>query len=249
MKKTQITEIFYQYQFPPVDPDHHFGFNIFALLGEGKALLIDTAFEEHASAVMDDLSTNDHSVQAVIISHFHDDHLCGLRALPKGTIIGSELYEEMLDGYDDPEEARRHFAPTDLVKDGMRMAFGDFELSFLSAPGHSPCTIYTVINNQYVHVADNIMSSNDGQPILPWAKFECIPDHIESLAKLEAFQGCTILPSHGKVIAGKSAILAEIDQRLKYLQAVWESGGSISYEEATASCSRDFLHGEWHSFG
>lgn len=246
MKEEQIAENLYLYQFPPQEPGHHFGFNIFALLDkkEKGALLIDTAFQEHASAVMDDLAANGYTVQQVVISHFHDDHILGLKALPQVTVLGSRQCGPLLEWEDEID--RGDCAPTDFVEDVDSVTFGEFTLRFLPAPGHSDCTIYTIINDHYVHVADNLIASNDGVPILPWATFDKVPEHIRSLEKLNEFKAYTLLLSHGKSITGESTVVAEIDNRLKYLQAVLEGEGDISYEQAVKNCSCDFLHSEWH---
>ncbi len=73
MKKTIITKNLYQYQFPPRE-GQHFGFNIFALIHERDALLIDAGFDDHATAVRDDLLNSGIKPSKIIISHFHDDH-------------------------------------------------------------------------------------------------------------------------------------------------------------------------------
>ena len=54
LKKILLTNNLYQYQFPSFD-NQHFGFNIYALINGSEALLIDTAFENHAAAVLEDL--------------------------------------------------------------------------------------------------------------------------------------------------------------------------------------------------
>ena len=59
MKKIKITEGLYQFQFPPFE-NQHFGFNIYALINGQEALLIDTAFEQHAKQVREDLNKGRH---------------------------------------------------------------------------------------------------------------------------------------------------------------------------------------------
>ncbi|WP_374016515.1 hypothetical protein ABU162_19910 [Paenibacillus thiaminolyticus] len=47
MEKHQIADGIVLYMFEP-RPDRHYGYNITALIENGQAMLIDTAFEEHA---------------------------------------------------------------------------------------------------------------------------------------------------------------------------------------------------------
>ena len=95
MEKTAIAKNLVQYQFPP-NPGTHFGFNIFALLAGADALLIDAGFEKHATAVRDDLARGGCRPRQIIISHFHDDHISGLKALPKLAVLGSGRYQTSL---------------------------------------------------------------------------------------------------------------------------------------------------------
>jgi glyoxylase-like metal-dependent hydrolase (beta-lactamase superfamily II) len=206
-------------------------------------LLIDTAFEEHSAAVKDDLAADGYAVQQVVISHFHDDHILGLKALPRVAVFGSKRCRPLLEWEDEID--RSDCAPTGFVEDVDSVIFGEFVLRFLPAPGHSDCTIYTIIDDRYVHAADNLMASNDGIPILPWAPFDKVSEHIRSLEKLGEFKTHTLLLSHGKSITGAS-VSVEVDHRQRYLQAVLEGEGVISYAQAAENCSCDFLHNEWH---
>ena len=74
MNKIKLSDGLYQYQFPAFD-NQHFGFNIYALINANEALLIDTAFESHAIAVLDDLKKAGVEITKVVFSHFHPDHI------------------------------------------------------------------------------------------------------------------------------------------------------------------------------
>lgn len=245
MKKITLAHNLVQYQFPPY-PGKHFGFNIFALIDQDRALLIDTGFEEHAAAVLKDLTAAGVLPQQVILSHFHDDHIYGLKALPKLPTFGSGQYQVTLDRYTPPEE-HPHFTPTHILNDGEALTFGDFCLKFLVMPGHAPCNVYTIINEQFIHVGDDILFSNDDEPILPSIELDRVGEHIASLEKLKAFTGYTFLLAHGNPLTG-AAISQAIDNCQRYLRAVARSVEPISYAEATADCSCAFLHQEWHTF-
>jgi glyoxylase-like metal-dependent hydrolase (beta-lactamase superfamily II) len=103
-----------------------------------------------------------------------------------------------------------------------------------------------MINDRYVHVGDNLMAADDGTPLLPWAELEYVGDHIRSLQLLQELRPPVLLLSHGPSISGEPAISEAIDDRLRYLQAVWETQGAISFEQATAHCSCRFLGERWH---
>ena len=245
MDRLQIAERIVQYRFPP-ESGKQYGFNITALLDEDKkrALLIDTAYEEQAAAVHAALAARGIELEGVIVSHFHPDHVTGLKVLPRRTIYGSARHDETLRHYADDEE-RRVFTPTDAVSGKTRFTFGRLKLAFRLAPGHSPCSMYTLIGERFLHVADNIMTSNTGQDILPWAAYDLIQDHIESLEALRELGSRTLLLSHGIVLGDDRSIREAIANRVTYSRAVLASEGKGSYEEAVEGCTCDFLHKEW----
>ena len=243
MRRTAIDKDLHEYQFDP-EPGKDYGFNLYVLMDGRNALLIDTAYEEQAAEVLADLNSRGYSLGQVIISHFHPDHVSGLRALPTVAVWAGEKHSLTLDEY--PVEERDKFPPVQGLADAAGMQFGSFKLTFREAPGHTLCSIYTIINDRYVHVADNLMAGNDGTPVLPWAEFEQVGAHIQSLEMLKELDPKVLLLSHGKRIVGEEAIAAEIEDRLMYLRAVRDGNGEISVEEATAGCSRRFLCERWH---
>ena len=245
VEKLRLAEEIVQYRFPAA-PTKHYGFNITALLdlSNRRTLLIDTAYEEQAAAVYADLTRCGFALAGVIVSHFHPDHVSGLKALPDCTVYGSERYEESLCEY--AEDERCAFMPTYAVCDGMKLSFGSFELSFRLAPGHAPCSMHTVIGERFVHVADDIMTSNDGQAILPWAPYEDVRDLIESLQALERLPPRTLLLSHGIALSDPASIRDAVSNRVRYLQAVLSGHGRVSFDTAVAGCTCRFLHEEWH---
>ncbi len=245
MNRTEITIGIVRYQFPP-HGGKHFGFNLHVLLDEEtkSALLIDTGYEEHAALVLDDLRATGYELKAVVISHFHHDHILGLQALPAVEVIGSPRYEETLRQYGLRGEWKM-FVPTQISNEDSEIVFGRFRLRFLFAPGHAPCSQYTLIDDAFVHVADNVMTSNDCQDILPWAEFDAISDHITSLEILREFKGCTFLLSHGCELEDEQVQLKAIDNRIRYFRNVLEGGGVFTYEQATCDCTCRFLHQEW----
>ncbi len=100
----------------------------------------------------------------------------------------------------------------------LKFNFGNFEIKLLKFPGHAGCGLFTIINSKYIHIGDDLMSTNVGLPILPSVEFERIFDHIKSLEKLKEFKSHTFLLSHGSIIDGQTNINFEIENRLKYLK-------------------------------
>jgi len=141
-----------------------------------------------------------------------------------------------------------YFKPTDIITNASALKFGNFDIRFLVMPGHSISDPFTIINDQYVHVGDDIMSSNDGAPLLPSVEFDHVSEHVAALEKLKEFKRYTLLVGHGNPISGEYSVLEAINNRLKYLEAVFQNQSRISYEEATKECTCKFLHAEWHEY-
>lgn len=245
MRKTDLAPGLILYLFPSRE-GKHYGFGLHVLLDEAEktALIIDTGYEEHAAAVLADLKRGGYALKAAVISHFHPDPILGLQALPAIDIIGSARCEETLSEFGEREEWEM-FLPTQVTEEGAQLSFGRFQLEFRSAPGHALCSQYTAINDEFVHVADNVMTSNEGKDILPWAELDTIADHIASLEMLRQYKNHTFLLSHGCALADEQGQQDAIENRIRYFRNVLNGNGTLSYEEATRGCTCEFLHQEW----
>jgi glyoxylase-like metal-dependent hydrolase (beta-lactamase superfamily II) len=232
--------------FPPKE-NKHFGFNIYAFLGENESLLIDSGFEMHGRTVNGYLSSEGYPPHQVIISHFHHDHIFGLKAMPGIKVYGSKHFQLTLDLYTRPESHAR-FTPDTLLTDGDILSFGDFKLKFLVMPGHASCNVYTLINDQFIHIGDDLMTSNEGVALLPSVELTRIGEHIASLEKLKEYSKLTFLLSHGPPLQGEDVVLGAITNRLHYLRAVESSKQPVTIDEALVGCTCEFLHKEWHDY-
>ena len=246
MKKIKLAKDLYQYQFPPF-AGQHFGFNIYALIKNGEALLIDTAFENQAQSVKADLEHDGIMITDVVFSHFHPDHVSGLPMLNSPRLYGSGLYRVSLERYM-PLEKHHYFQDITILTEDSIIEFGGFSLCFKLVQGHAICGLFTIINKQFIHVADDIMTSNDGDALLPSVHVSNVKKHIDSLELLKNYASYTLLLSHGNAITGDSVILMAIEQRQRYLKAILNNNKSISITQALSDCELDFLHKEWHEY-
>jgi len=241
---SKIEDSFYLYTFPP-RKDDKFGYNIYAMIDENEALIVDTGFRNHIKLVEEDLENKNIKIKKVIISHFHLDHILGLKEINPEKIIGSNDYEKTLDVYVDSEK-HHLFTPDIKVDKEMNLKFGHFKLKIQKFPGHAQCSLLININNKYLHIGDELMYTNQGEDLLPFVGKSVIKRHIESLEKLKTYKNFIILPSHGKIIKEEEKIEKDINNRLCYLKAVDSKSEKISYEEAVVECNTEFHHPYWH---
>ena len=246
MQKSEVAEGLIRYIFDPL-PGKYFGNNIFSVIDDGKVLLIDTAYEFQAIQALEDINSNGLKIAGIIISHFHDDHMQGLKALPRVTTYGSEHYAVTLEMWTERDE-HKFFTPTVTVKDDYAISFGKHEIVLIPFPGHSLCTVMTKIDDKFLHIADELMFSNDGKSILPSADPHCMDRHVASLSRLRAYASHVFVPGHGPELSGKEKINREIDNRIAYFDTILKSNNRITYEEAIRNCDCDFLHSEWHEY-
>jgi len=91
MKKTSIKENILFYQFDNNSEKTNFNINITAVVDGNKALLIDTGYEEQAKLVKEDLMKDNISVEIVVLSHYHPDHVNGCKVFKGCSFIGSKF--------------------------------------------------------------------------------------------------------------------------------------------------------------
>ena len=243
MIKKELSTGIIEYVFPPKQ-GQHFGNRIIALINQDKAILIDTGYEHQAMEVVKDLSVNQLTIEKVIITHFHDDHMEGLKVLNGITLYGSSYFQNTLDRWTSKED-QKYFIPTILVDDSIKIQFGEHEVEMISFPGHSICTILVKINDEYIHVADELMFSNNGEPLLPCITQEDVIRQFKSVNKLIEYINYNFIFGHGDNIKDKNQIINAIENTIVYLKKILNNN-NISFEEATKECTCTFLHKEWH---
>ena len=243
MTKHELAPGIVHYIFDP-KPGRHFAVNLTAIVDGNKALLIDTAYEDQLSQLLEEFAQDGIEIAGVIISHFHDDHMEGLKLLLGIPVYGSSQFQTTLDLWTDKAE-HSFYTPTITVDAPMSFQFGGHSIKLIPQPGHSACTMLTIIDDKFIQIGDEIMFAADGTPLLPCSDMNILKRLLGALDKLRAYTNFTLIPSHGDAFSGDS-LLSEIDNRYSYLQAVDNSDGTISYTDATKDCTCDFAHSEWH---
>jgi len=244
MRIEKLKEDVIHYTFEP-RPNRNWSESVTVLINGNKAILIDAGFDFQIEKVLADLNEKNIKIEKIILTHFHDDHMEGLKVLPKVPIYGSSRFQETLDKWT-PKNEHHFFTPTVVIEQSQEFTFGKHKLTLIPLPGHSVCGMLVNINDEFLHVVDEVMFSPDGVPMLPSADGNDFKRHLESLDQLKQYHDfTTIIPAHGPVFSGEK-LEEEIRKRYTYISNLVESNGDISYEDAIRDCNCTFVHSEWH---
>lgn len=175
--------------------------NCYVLLGaDGKAAVVDPG--ECAPELLGLLREQNASVEQILLTHGHADHISGAAAL-RG-LTGAEICIHTLDDpFTDSDlcmarECGYPFAPFKadrLLEDGDEVSFGSETLRVLHTPGHTPGGVC------YLHDADSVLFSGDtlfcltaGRTDFPRGSYD---DLLRSLARLRDLPGDrNVYPGH-----------------------------------------------------
>ncbi len=229
--------------------DHFTKQVIYFILDCSSALLIDTGYEQEATQLITYLKERHIMIEKVIITHYHDDHFAGLKAL-KGIkheieILGSSKYMQTLEReYKDDYLLEPDIFPTTFCENYL-LIFGGHQIRFEEARGHSDCSIHTIIDEKYVHVADNIIFDNNELSLLP-LPYASIQDHLKTLRRLKEKPGVLFLGSHFSASLNTSKdMMQEIDARIAYMQLVLQYKGKLNFDQIKEMLPIEF-NPRWH---
>ena len=244
MKKIELSQGVIQYTFEPVD-DKKYGNNVIVIISGDKAIIIDTGYTGQTESIKEDLENGKISIDGVVISHFHEEHIQGLKKLQGVTVYGSSYYQQTLNHWA-PSEDQKYYEPTVKVDKNRKIIFGEQILELIHNPGHSICTLLIKINETYLYIADELMYATNGDPILPSVTKNNIINHYVSVHNLTKYNKYIFIPGHGEPIWDKHRIINDTKNVCRYLCEVLSHDDEISVDEAIKDCTCNFLHKDWH---
>jgi len=230
--------------------------NITVLINGKSALLIDAAFTPQALAVKEDLMSKGMVVDEIILSHYHPDHAAGATSFPEARLSCSVHYEDNYNrcsGKWNRDHAYRK--PEQTLKSHSQMDYGNFSLTFFEAPGHSTCSIITIIESidakdkKIAHVGDLIMSDVDGRPGMPYISIGGnFQEHVESLELIKTLNIDKLILAHGEHIEGKETIDKALNMRTHYLKFMIETGREADLDDALIGGQKEWAFTKWHKY-
>jgi len=247
MKRVKIGKNFIGYQHEG-KTENSLGYNTYVFINDKEALVLDTAYSEHLTHVIEDLKDEGIKIKKVFPSHYHPDHFEGLRLLEGVDIIGTQYSLDTLKEFELSEDEEKIFMPTTLIKEGEEIRFGDYTFRIIMVQGHSDCSMFIVINNRYLHIGDTYMTLNTGEHSLPYVAWAGVEKHLEALKKLFMFKDHTILLSHGSLCDSVENMISGIQDRIEYFESLLKSNNKVSVDEALYKCQNTFINKSWREY-
>lgn len=168
----------------------HYEVNVLALVDGDRCLLIDTGLTPQGKLLAADLNQRGLTVDVIINSHYHADHINGNRHFPDAKTWGSHRHAD---------SDTRHQPPTRTLANGDTADYGPFQLRFLEARGHCSHQLITVINGSYAFIGDALMTSYDGEIWLPYITPDgSVELYLQDLDLLSELDVPMLIPSHGQ---------------------------------------------------
>lgn len=163
------------------------------LLGNGKRrILLDTGDEgvpEYIQNLKKVLQEEDVSIEHIIITHWHHDHIGGVKEVLKQT--GSDVSVWKFPRSDGEEEEG---IPLKFLKDGDEFTAGDTVFKVCHTPGHTTDHIILIAPaTGHMFSGDNVLGEGT-------AVFADLYEYMKSLKRMVDLKPSIIFPGHGPVV-------------------------------------------------
>ncbi len=206
--------------------------NVYLVDCRGALAVVDSGVTDGIDDVLANIRSagfEPDAVKVILATHFHGDHIAGLRVLAKKTVarvVGSAALESAVKGELDatntwiertwPDASTR--PSVESVEDGQGVKCGALEFTLIETPGHTPTCATFAFEDEGRTLAFTGDCAIGDQPGLgeglvgwidghwgadPW-KFE------ESLVKLLVLGPEMFLPGHGLPVEGREAVMRSL---------------------------------------
>lgn len=157
--------------------------NCYIVFGGDDCVVIDPGF--CPQAIIERLEELGHSPSYILLTHGHDDHIGGVKALKKR--YGSVVAIGSGDAY------RLKYPADRLLYDGDIIQAGSIRAKVISSPGHTEGGLCFIIED-HLFSGDTLFCDDIGRTDLPGGDFDTL---LESLRKLSQLSGDYIVcPGH-----------------------------------------------------
>lgn len=221
------------------------GFNMMLIIADHECILIDTGYDRHFLEIQDYVRTSNITIKQVIISHFHNDHVGGLKLIKDIPVHGSIYAKDTLDKYR-PEEPE--LLPTHVVIDEKKITFGRHSITIINNPGHSKDGTIIIINDKYMFVGDDVIRSHSGDAVIPFLADQDYMQQKSALLRIkELARDKILIPSHGMYLDNNFDIYKDLNDRVTYVDYFMKYPRN-SYNQFVNQTMISFKGSKWHHY-
>ena len=179
-----------------------FGSNCYLLTVGTHAAVVDPSAE--AEAILEALHRQNATLDLLLLTHGHFDHILSLDALCERT--GLEAWIGEADrSY--PADARKNafsfftrmertwHTPAHILRDGDELTLGGETIRVLHTPGHTPGSVMLLCNGEFLLTGDTLFADTYGRYDLPGGDGPTLFQTLRTLRKLDG--ALPIYPGHG----------------------------------------------------
>ena len=158
--------------------------------GQDKCVVVDPGFD--AEIILERVRAKGLTVQAILLTHGHYDHVGGVKQLATETDCKVYLHAGDLQL---PSQLTLGVIPcTNHFEDGEKLSLAGLEILVRHTPGHSPGSVCLLCEN-VIFAGDTLFVDTCGRTDLPGGSYRQIHDSLKGLAALEGEYH--VLPGHG----------------------------------------------------
>ena len=178
-----------------------FGANTYLLISDRQALVIDPAVS--VSAILEAASEENVSLEGILLTHGHFDHVIALDTLRAATKLPARIHEKdailLIDGkkngfYEFYHQERTFGAAEQLLRDKDTIPLGEDEITVLHTPGHTPGSVCYLCGDSLV-TGDTLFADTIGRCDLWGGSSVQMSDSLTFLRTLDP--SLRIYPGHG----------------------------------------------------
>lgn len=183
--------------------------NVYLIAGP-RAIMVDSGYEEHAQVRLDYLREHGFSLEYIVITHPHVDHIGGARIIKQAT--GARILVHSADA------AAAAGAADGTVAEGQVLSSGETEAEVVHTPGHTPGHICLFLRSQGVFFSgDHVLGL--GTTVITLPNGGDMGRYMASLEKVLAYPMKLICPGHGPIVQRAPEKVTELLQHRREREA------------------------------
>lgn len=220
-----------------VFPHRHVDGKNAIVFGSTAALAVDACMHtDEGDAMASFIRDQDHTPDLLAVTHGHPDHILGSRAFRCGEVIAHSEHDKLIQSVvaqrsirtgQEPEEILADIArPTVTFTEERRIDLGDREVLMFHSPGHTADSACVYVADQKVLVAGDTLVTGI-IPAFTDGDSRILETTVRRILNLDVEH---LIPGHGPVVSGVSAVSASLRWTIDYLSGVRARVGEVGAE-------------------